>query len=60
MHARIFNAIDLTNWRSHLWRNSKNEVVINERTYLKRAGLLGCKSMQRIEDNSKLVLQNHL
>lgn len=44
-HSKIFNVIDLYNWNDHLTRNTKNEIVINERTYVKRLDLLTRKNV---------------
>jgi hypothetical protein len=59
-HSNIFNPTDLQIWAEHAVRNGKNEVVINERTYMKRLDMLVRKRISKVEDSCKLVVHNHL
>lgn len=41
-------------------RNTKTEIILNERTFSKRIALLTRKNIHRIEDSKKTIIHNHL
>ena len=43
--CKIFNAADNAIWTDHNSKNGKTQSPINERTYLKRGGLLSKKNV---------------
>jgi tubulin polyglutamylase TTLL1/tubulin monoglycylase TTLL3/8 len=59
-YSRLFNAVDLRNWREHFKRNAKTEEKIGESTYVKRVGLLSKKKLFKVESPCAARLQNHL
>ena len=59
-YIRIFNAIDLRNWRSHCKRNPRTEAKVCSTTYMKRVGLLSKKRLLKVDNPTVLRVQNHL
>jgi hypothetical protein len=59
-YARIFNAIDLRNWRSHCRRNPRTEEKVCATTYMKRVGLLSKKRLLKVDNPCLSRVQNHL